>query len=115
MGLINTTRKCNSQSIKNTRTNPKLSAYSYIFRQFNFMSTPLALPGTKVIAYRKLQKRGSWELNGEIGWYAGLSLNYYYFVTVYFPRIREERNCNMVEFIPNEVLFLRVLLDEFLK
>ena len=50
-----------------------------------------------------------------MGWYVELSLNHYGCVTVYFLRIREERNCDTVEFFPNEVLFLRVSLDDFLK
>ena len=35
----------------NVHCNLKLSAYSYIFGTFNFIATPLALPGTKVIAH----------------------------------------------------------------
>ena len=72
--------------LRNARVNPKQSAYSYIFGPFNFMATPLAPPGTKVIAHTNSQKRGSWELNSEIGWYVGPSLNHYRCVKVYFPR-----------------------------
>ena len=42
--------------LRNARVNPKLSAYSYIFGPFNFMATPLAPPGTKVIAHTNPQK-----------------------------------------------------------
>ena len=37
--------------LRAARCNPKLSACSYIFGVFNFMSTPLAPPGTKVVAH----------------------------------------------------------------
>ena len=37
--------------LRNTRMNLKLSAYSYIFEQFDFMPTLLAPLGTKVIAH----------------------------------------------------------------
>ena len=34
-----------------SRPNPKLSAYRYIFGEFNFLATPLAPPGTKIVAH----------------------------------------------------------------
>ena len=52
--------------LRNAQVNPKLSACSYIFGQFDFMSTLLAPLETKVIVYTNLQKRGSWKLNREI-------------------------------------------------
>ena len=36
-------------------------------------------------------------------------------MAVYFLRTRKERNCDTVEFFPNEVSFPRILLDNFLK
>jgi hypothetical protein len=53
--------------LRNARVNPKLSAYSYIYGEFNFRATPLAPPGTKVVAHISPDKRGTWELNGEMG------------------------------------------------
>ena len=63
--------------LHNSRINPKLLAYSYIYGEFNFRVTPLALPGTKVVAHVSLAKRGTWDLNKEVDWYVGLSLQYY--------------------------------------
>ena len=63
------------------------------------MATPLAPLGTKVVAHVHPDKRGSWELNREVGWYIELSLNHYYCIQIYFPRTRETRHCDMVEFI----------------
>jgi len=70
--------------LRNARCNPKLSAYSYIFGTFNFMATPLAPPGTKVVAHTHPDKRGSWELNGKVGWYVGLAMNHYRCIECYF-------------------------------
>ena len=35
--------------LRTARVNPKLSAHVYLFGEFNFNATPLALPGTKVL------------------------------------------------------------------
>ena len=55
--------------LESARTNPKLSAYSYIFGGFNFSATSMVPPGTKVVAHIKPHNQGTWELNGEVGWY----------------------------------------------
>jgi len=101
--------------LRNARVNPKLSAYSYIYGKFNFKATPLAPLGTKVIAHISPDKRGTWDLNGEQGWYVGLSLSHYRCVQCYFPQIRDVRDCDMVEFFPHKILFPRVLVNDHLK
>ena len=63
--------------LRNTRLNPKLSAYTYIYSQFNFLATPIAPPRTKVVAYISLQKRATWELNREVGWYVEPLIDHY--------------------------------------
>ena len=101
--------------LRNARVNPKLSAYSYIYGEFNFRATPLAPPGTKVVAHISPDKRGTWELNGEMGWYVGPSLQHYRCVKCYFPRTREVRDCDTVEFFLHEIPFPRVTLNDHLK
>ena len=101
--------------LRNARVNPKLSAYTYIYGQFNFMTTPMAPPGTKVVAHVSPQKRATWELNGEVGWYVGPSMDHYRCVQCYFPRTREVRNCDTVEFFPHDIVFPRVTLKDHLK
>ena len=101
--------------LRNARVNPKLSAYSYIHGEFNFRATPLAPPGTKVVAHVSTDKRGTWELNGEQGWYVGPSLSHYRCVQCYFPRTRDVRDCDTVEFFPHAIPFPRVTLNDHLK
>ena len=100
--------------LRNARVNPKLSAYSYIYGQFNFIVTPMAPPGTKVVAHISPQKISTWELNGEVGWYVGPSMKHYRCVQCYFPRTREVRHCDTVEFFPHEISFPRVTLKDHL-
>ena len=59
------------------RINPKISAYAYIFGEFNFSSTPMLPPGTKVVAHKTLEDRATSDLNGETGYYIGPSLHHY--------------------------------------
>ena len=94
--------------------NPKLSACSHTFGVFNFMATLLALPGTKVVVHFHPDKRGSWELNGEVGWCVGPSLNRYRCLECYFPRERETRHCDTIEFIPHQCAFPSMNLKDSL-
>ena len=97
------------------RINPKLSAYTYIFGEFNFLATPLAPPGTKIVTHIKPNNRGTWELNGEVGWYVGPSMRHYRCVKCYFPRTKTDRDCDTVTFFPTSVPFPQVKLVDFLK
>ena len=101
--------------LRSSRSNPKISAYTYIFGEFNFLATPLAPPGTKIVTHIKSGKRGTWELNGEVGWYVGPSMQHYRCVECYFPRTKQVRTCDTVTFFPTNVPFPKVTLVDFLK
>ena len=101
--------------LRTARANPTQSAYAYVYGNFNFMATPLAPPGTKVIVHVDPSIRGTWELNGDQGWYVGPALNHYRCVTCYFPRTRTTRICETVTFIPHEIPFPEVKLTDHLR
>ena len=68
-----------------SRSNPKLSAYAYLFGNFDYNCTPLAPPpGIKVVAHMMPDNQKSWDLNGEIGWYVAPSTKHYRCVKSYF-------------------------------
>ena len=92
-----------------------MSAYTYIFGEFNFAATPLAPPGTKIVAHIKPNVRRTWELNGEVGWYVGPSLQHYRCVSCYFPRTKTLRNCDTVTFSPKAIPFPEIKLEDFLR
>ena len=100
--------------LRNARVNPKLSAYAYIFGNYDFSATPMAPPGTKVIAHSSPDKRGSWELNGEVGWYVGPAMDHYRCVDIYFPTTRMTRACDTVDFFPHDDLFPEIKTKDFL-
>ena len=45
--------------LRASRSNPKISAYTHIFGEFNFSATPLAPPGTKIVTHVKPANRVS--------------------------------------------------------
>ena len=63
--------------LHNSRVNPALSSYAYLFGKYYFNEAPLAQVGTKVISHLKSDKRSSWAYHGEEGWYIGPSLEHY--------------------------------------
>ena len=72
--------------LRSARTNSQLLAYTYMFGEFNFASTPLAPPGTKVMVHIKPCGRCTWELNGDVGWYLGPSIYHYRCAKFYTDR-----------------------------
>ena len=87
------------------RNNPLLSAYTYIFGEFNFGATPLPPPGSNILAYVKPNVRRTWELNGELGWDVSHSMKHYRCVEYYFPRTKTTRDCDTVNFFPKSIHF----------
>jgi hypothetical protein len=47
--------------LRKSRINPRMSAYAQINGHFNFNKTPLAPPGTRIVAHEKPDQRASWD------------------------------------------------------
>ena len=75
----------------------------------------MALPGVKVVAHTSPDKRGSWDLNGELGWYVGPAQEHYRCVTIYFPKKHMMRACDTVEFYPHHMTYPTVSTRDFLR
>ena len=101
--------------LRNAKCNPKLSAYSFIHGPFDFYATSLAPPGTKVISHIDTTQKGTWDLNGEVGWYVGPVLNHYRCVECYFPRTKTTRICDNIFFLPHSIPFPKITATGFLK
>ena len=89
--------------LRNSRVNPKLSSWAYIFGAFDFNSTPLAPPGTKVVVHIKPHKRASWDPHGISGFYTGPAMHHYRCYTCYIPKTRSERITDTVSYIPANI------------
>ena len=51
--------------LRSARANPNISAYIYLFGEFDFDTTLLAPPGTRVVSHMNPAVRGTWQPNGE--------------------------------------------------
>ena len=101
--------------LRAARVNPKLSAWAYLFGQYDYNTTPIVPPGTKVVVHSKPEERASWAPNGEEAWSIGPSFEHYRCIKCYFPIQRSERNCDTITFIPHVIPFPRVTTEDFLK
>jgi hypothetical protein len=84
--------------LRTSRINPKLSAATHIFGQYDFNRAPLASPGTRIIAHETPGKRRTWAPHGQDGWYIGPALEHYRCHTVYITKTRSSRVVETVEF-----------------
>ena len=101
--------------MRECRINPKISAYAYLFGQFDFNATPLAPPGTRVIAHEKPQQRGTWDPHGVNGWYVGPALEHYRCITCYIPSTGKERVVDTVQWFPHVVPIPAASTDDYLR
>jgi hypothetical protein len=84
--------------LRTSRINPKLSAATHIFGQYDFNRAPMAPPGTMIIAHETPGRRRTWAPNGKDGWYIGPEIEHYRCYTVYITKTRSNRIVETVEF-----------------
>jgi hypothetical protein len=53
--------------LRTSRINPKLSAATYIYGQYDFNRAPMAPPGTRIIAHETPNRRQTWAPHGQDG------------------------------------------------
>ena len=87
--------------LRTSQVNPTLSAYTYLFGNFDLNKTPLAPPGTKVLIHKKSNVRESRDYHGVEGWYIGPSLEHYRCLKCYNPEAFSEVNTDTVKLIPS--------------
>lgn len=87
--------------LRNSRINPKLSSYAYLFGNFDFNKTPLAPVGTKVLVHLKPDDRSSFSPRGVDGFYIGPSLDHYRCVKCFIPATNGVRDADTVEYFPH--------------
>jgi hypothetical protein len=62
--------------LRTSRINPKLSAATHIYGQYDFNRAAMAPPGTRIIAYDTPNRRLAWAPHGQDGWYIGPALEH---------------------------------------
>jgi hypothetical protein len=88
--------------LRTSRINPKLSAATHIYGQYDFNRAPMAPSGTRIIAHEKPNRRWTWAPHGQDGWYIGPALEHYRCYTVYITKTRGERLVETVDFFPKK-------------
>ena len=88
--------------LRNTRTNPKLSSWEYIFGRYDYRATPMAPPGIKMVIHEKPSQRGSLDPLGIVGFYIGPAMMHYRSVKCCIPSTRAERVTDTITFLPHK-------------
>ena len=100
--------------LRNARANNKLSAWAYLFGNWDFNAKPLAPPGTKVIFHNKPEIRSTWDMRGQIGYYIAPAPHHYRCVTIYKPDTRKEIVTDTVKFVPHAIPIPKMTPDDYL-
>jgi hypothetical protein len=88
--------------LRTSRINPKLSAATHIFGQYDLNRAPMAHPGTRIIAHETPGRRRTWAPHGQDGWYIGPALEHYRCYTVCITKTRSNRIVETVDFFPHK-------------
>jgi hypothetical protein len=88
--------------LSQSRINPRMSAYAQLNGHFDFNRTPLAPPGTRVIAHDKPDQGASWDSHGVDGYYVGPVLDHYRCYQVHITKTKGTRIFDAVDFFPSK-------------
>jgi hypothetical protein len=80
--------------------NPRVLVYAQLDGNFDFNRTPLAPPGTRIIAHEKPDQRASWDPHGVDGYYLGPALDHYRCYQVHITKTKGTWIVDTVEFFP---------------
>jgi hypothetical protein len=86
--------------LQKSRINPRMSAYAQLNWHFDFNRTPLAPPGTRIMAHEKPDQRASWDPHGLDGYYLGPALDHYRCYQVHITKTKGTRIVDTVECFP---------------
>jgi hypothetical protein len=88
--------------LRKSRINPRMSAYAQLNGHFYFNGTPMAPPGTRVIAHEKPYQRVSWDPHRVDGDYLGPALDHYRCYQVHTTKTKGKRIVDTVEFFTSK-------------
>ena len=89
--------------LRGSRINPRLSAWAQINGHFDYNRTPLAPPGTRVLAHISSTVRESWAPHATEGWYLGPALDSYRCFQVWIESTRHTRLVERVTWVPTKL------------
>ena len=101
--------------LRSSHTNLSLSAHADINGNFDFNTTPLDPPGTKVLVPEAASNRTSFIPHAVDGWYIGPSLNRYRCYQYYIPTTAPNRQADTVEFLIKHFNFPKFTNSTYLR
>lgn len=81
--------------------NPRINAYTQIYGDFNFGTTPLTPAGCKMTVHDSTDKQTSWAKHSTRVFYIGPAPRHFCCYRVYIPDTKSTRISNTVEFFPH--------------
>ena len=84
-----------------SHVNPRMFAYSQVFRNFHFDRTPIAPPGMKVLAHVRPQDRLSRGPHTKDGFYLSPALQHYRFHRVWITTKQVDRVIEQLKCLPH--------------
>ena len=98
--------------LPSSRIHPSLLAHASLFGNFAFNRTPIALPGTKIVAHTSAYTQTTFGEHGQVGWYIGPSPEHYRCYKCYFPSTMSERDVLTVDFFTLKNSFSQTYLRQ---
>ena len=95
--------------------NPKVSAYAYLFGNFDFNQTLLVPPGIKTVIHNRPASRPSWGLHRDDAFFIGPALQHYRCVKYYILKMRSTCISDTIAFFPTTVPAPSTTLNEHLR
>ena len=86
--------------LRESRVNPKLSAYTQIHGQFNYNRFPLIPAGCRAQVHDRAEDRGSWEDHCSPGWYVGPAVKHYRCYEFVMEKTGRKRISDTAKFFP---------------
>ena len=87
--------------LRDSRLQPKLSAYAQVHGPFNFKATPLGPAGCKAIIHERTAERPSWGDHATDRYYIGPAMQHYKNYELYMPATRATRKTDTIKFFPH--------------
>ena len=101
--------------LRNSRVNPSLSAWNYLFGNHDFNEVSLEPPGTNVFVHSKPNERASWEYHGKEGYYGGLAKQHYRCITYWMSQSHKIRITDTAALIPHNIPIPTPSIDDHVR
>ena len=101
--------------LRNSKVNPDLSAYAYIYGPYDFNKYPVVPPGTHVIVHKKPGNFTSWVHHFTPGWYIGPSLDHYRFMHCDMPTTGIVSITDTLQYIPRAFVLPKTTTEDYIQ